>query len=116
MKEHSSEFLVAGFSTGILNLSNILQMYAILFHKIRKKQVGLAIFSLCDAPMKSVNWDNKQRVYCKHTERGEARVNTFLIFSVQKTKTCIVIRSQVACLNRRANINWLLQNFELKYT
>lgn len=114
MKDHSSEFLVAGFSTGILNLSNMLQISAILFHKFRKKQTGLAIFSFCDAPMKSVNWDNKQRVYCKHTERGDASVNTFLIFSVQKTKTCIVIRSQVAYLNKRANVNWLLQNCEIK--
>jgi len=55
MEEHSSEFLVAGFSIGALNLSNILQMSATLFHKIRKKQVGLAVFSLCDAPMKNVN-------------------------------------------------------------
>jgi len=36
MEDHFSEFLVAGFSTGTLNLSNILQMSAILFHKIRK--------------------------------------------------------------------------------
>jgi hypothetical protein len=85
MKDHSSEILVAGFSTGILNLATILQMSAVLAHKIRKKQIGIAIFSLCDAPMKSVNWDNKQRVYCKHTERGEARVNSFLIISVPRT-------------------------------
>jgi hypothetical protein len=55
MKDNSSEILVAGFSTGILNLATILQMSAVLAHKIRKKQIGIAIFSLCDAPMKSVN-------------------------------------------------------------
>jgi len=55
MKGHSSEFLVAGFSRGVLNRATILQMSAILFQMIRKKQIGLAVFALCDAPMKSVN-------------------------------------------------------------
>jgi hypothetical protein len=116
MKDYSSEFLVSGFSTKILILATILQMSAIVFHKIRKMQIRLAVFSLCDAPLKILNADSKQRVYRKHTERGDSCVNTILIFAVLRTKMCIVIRSQIACLNKRTNVNWLLQNFELKYT
>jgi len=49
--------------------------------------------------------------YIANTQNEEKLVSTlFLFFSVQNTKTCIVNRSQVACLNKRANINWLLQN------
>jgi hypothetical protein len=92
MKDHSSEFFISSFNAKTLILATILQMSAILFHKIRKMQTQLAMFSLCDAPMKSVNGDSKQRVCRKHTERGDACVNTLPILSVQRTKMCIAIR------------------------
>jgi len=83
MEDHSSEFLVAGFSTGILNLSNILQMCAISFHKIIKKEIGLAIFSLYDYLWK-VWIETTNNEYIANTQNEEMLVSTISLFFLFK--------------------------------